>query len=67
MHDLPSTPTDLALARLTEDELMQRRKEALAAYQDAKNKGEESADLERAYKDLEAEHNRRLKHNLPHT
>lgn len=66
MHDLPSTPTDLALARLTEDELMQRRKEALQAFQEAKNKGEERAELERAYQDLEDEHNRRLKNNLPH-
>lgn len=66
MHDLPSTPTDLALARLTEDELMQRRKDALKAFQEAKNKGEERADLERAYQDLEDEHNRRLKNNLPH-
>lgn len=66
MHDLPSTPTDLALARLTEDELMSRRKEALKAFQEAKNLGKESADLERAYQDLEDEHNRRLKNNLPH-
>ncbi|MCA0458010.1 MAG: hypothetical protein LCI00_28850 [Chloroflexi bacterium] len=67
MQDLPSTPTDLALARLSEDDLMHRRKEALEAYQEAKNKGKESADLERAYQDLEAEHNRRLKNKLPHT
>ncbi len=66
MSDLPSTPTDLALARLTQDELMNRRKEALQAFQDAKNKGEEHADLERAYQDLEAEHNRRLQNKLPH-
>ena len=67
MHDLPSTPTDLALARLSEPDLMHRRKEALEAYQEAKNKGEESADLERTYQDLEAEYNRRLKNKLPHT
>lgn len=67
MSDLPSTPTDLALARLTQDELMHRRKEALEAFQEAKNMGKESADLERAYKDLEAEHNRRLQNQLPHT
>lgn len=67
MSDLPSTPTDLALARLTENELIHRRKEALEAFQEAKNKGKEHADLERAYQDLEAEHNRRVQNQLPHT
>lgn len=64
MKDLPSTPTDLALARLTEDELLNRRKEALQAFQDAKNRGEEREELERAYNELEAEYSRRQQHHL---
>lgn len=66
MTDAPTTPTDLALARLSEDELMHKRREALEAMTEAKNKGEDSNELERAYQVLEAEHNRRLKNNIPH-
>ncbi len=66
MTDAPTTPTDLALARLSEDELMHKRREALEAFENAKNKGEDSAELERVYKTLEAEHNRRLKNKIPH-
>lgn len=64
--DAPTTPTDLALARLSEDELMHKRREALEAMTEAKNKGEDSNELERVYNTLEAEHNRRLKNNIPH-
>jgi hypothetical protein len=64
--DAPTTPTDLALARLSEDELMHKRREALEAFENAKNKGEDSAELERVYQTLEAEHNRRLKNKIPH-
>ena len=66
MTDAPTTPTDLALARLSENELMDKRSKALDAFQEAKNKGEDSAELERAYQTLEAEHNRRLKNKIPH-
>ena len=66
MTDAPTTPTDLALARLTEDELMHKRRKALEDFETAKNKGEDSAELERIYKTLEAEHNRRLKNKIPH-
>jgi hypothetical protein len=67
MTNAPTTPTDLALARLSEDELMHKRREALEAWENAKNKGEESSDeLERVYLTLEAEHNRRLKNKIPH-
>jgi hypothetical protein len=66
MTDAPTTPTDLALARLPENELMDKRSKALDAFQEAKNKGEDSAELERVYQTLEAEHNRRLKNKIPH-
>lgn len=67
MTDAPTTPTDLALARLSEDDLMHKRREALEAWENAKNKGEENgAELERIYQTLEAEHNRRLKNKIPH-
>ena len=59
-------PTDPALARLSEDDLMHKRKEALEKFEEAKNKGEDSAELEEKYKTLEAEHNRRVKNNIPH-
>jgi len=66
MTDTPTTPTDLALARLSENDLMHKRRQALEAFEEAKNKGEDSAELERIYQTLEAEHNRRLKNKLPH-
>lgn len=66
MTDAPTTPTDLALARLSEDDLMHKRREALEAMTEAKNKGEDSAELERVYQTLEAEHNRRVKNKIPH-
>ncbi len=66
MTDAPTTPTDLALARLSEDDLMHKRRQALEKYEEAKNKGEDSAELERIYQTFEAEHNRRLKNKIPH-
>ena len=66
MTDAPVTPTDPALARLSESDLMHKRSAALEAYQEAKNRGEDSAELERVYKTFEAEHNRRLKNQIPH-
>jgi hypothetical protein len=66
MTNAPTTPTDLALARLSEDDLMHKRREALEAWENAKNKGEESDELERIYLTYEAEHNRRLKNKIPH-
>ena len=64
--DTPVTPTDPALARLSEDELMHKRREALEAFQEAKNNGKDSTLLEDKYNTLEAEHNRRVKNNIPH-
>ena len=66
MTDAPTTPTDLALARLSEDELMHKRRKALEDWENAKNKGEDSDELERIYLTLEAEHNRRVKNKIPH-
>jgi len=66
MTDAPVTPTDPALARLSESDLMHKRSEALEAFQEAKNRGEDSAELERVYKTFEDEHNRRLKNQIPH-
>lgn len=66
MTDAPTTPTDLALARLSEDDLMHKRSQALEAFEEAKNKGQDSAELERVYQTFEAEHNRRLKNKIPH-
>jgi len=67
VNNTPVTPTDQALARLSEDELMHKRREALEAFEEAKNKGEEGAlELEEKYKTLEAEHNRRVKNKIPH-
>ena len=66
MTDAPTTPTDLALAWLSENDLMHKRRQALEAFEEAKNKGEDSAELERAYQTLEAEHNRRVKNKIPH-
>jgi hypothetical protein len=66
MTDAPTTPTDLALARLSEDELMHKRRKALEDWENAKNKGEDSDELERIYLTLEAEHKRRVKNKIPH-
>ena len=66
MTDAPTTPTDLALARLSEDELLHKRRKALEDWENAKNKGEESDELERVDLTLEAEHNRRVKNKIPH-
>ena len=62
----PVTPTDQALARLSEDELMHKRREALEAFEEARNKGKDTGELEENYKKLETEHNRRLKNHIPH-
>jgi hypothetical protein len=66
VNNPPVTPTDQALARLSEDELMHKRREALEAFEEAKNKGEDANELEEKYKTLEAEHNRRVKNHIPH-
>ena len=66
MTDAPTTPTDLALARLSEDDLMHKRRKALEDFETAKNEGKDSAELERIYQTLEAEHNRRVKNKIPH-
>jgi hypothetical protein len=45
---------------------MHKRRKALEAFEDAKNRGEDSTELERIYQTLEAEHNRRVKNKIPH-
>jgi tetratricopeptide (TPR) repeat protein len=40
--------------------------DALEDWENAKNKGEDSAELERIYLTLETEHNRRVKNKIPH-
>ncbi len=53
--------TDRALVRLSEEDLMHRRRKVLQALEKTKTKGEERAELERVYQALEAEYNRRMK------
>jgi len=60
MTDTPTSPIDLALTRLSEEDLMHRRRKTLQAIEKAKkNKGENITELERLYQALEAEYNRR--------
>jgi hypothetical protein len=66
MTDTPTTPIDLALARLSEEDLMHRRRKTLQAIEKAKSKGEKSTDLEHDYQVLEAEYNRRQRNRNLH-
>ncbi len=61
MFSAPNMPTDMALARLPENDLYTQRKEALQAFNDAKNDGRNSSELGKIYKALEAENDRRMK------
>ena len=66
MTDTPTTPVDLNLARLSEEDLNFRRRKALQAFEKAKSKGEKNTELERLYQALEAEYSRRMRNgNLP--
>ena len=61
MTDTPTTPVDLTLAKLSEEDLNFRRRKALQAIEKAKSKGQKTTDMERLYDALEAEANRRMR------
>ncbi len=61
MFNVPNMPTDLALARLSENDLYQQTKEALAALIEAKNNGQNTTELGRIYNALEDEGDRRAR------
>lgn len=61
MFNGANMPTDAALARLSENDLIEQRKVALAAINEAKNNGQSTAELSKVYQILEAENDRRLR------
>jgi hypothetical protein len=61
MFSTSNMPTDMALARLSENDLYTQMKEALAAFNEAKNNGQNTTELGKVYKALEAENERRIK------
>jgi hypothetical protein len=61
MFNTPNMPTDMALARLSENDLYTQTKEALAAFNEAKNNGQNASELWKIYETLEAENDRRMK------
>ncbi len=61
MSNAPNMPTDIALARLSENDLIEQRKVALEAIQAAKNNGQNTTELTKAYQILEAENDRRMR------
>jgi hypothetical protein len=61
MFNTPNMPTDMALARLSENDLYTQTKEALAAFNEAKNNGLNASELWKTYETLEAENDRRMK------
>jgi len=61
MFSTSNMPTDTALARLSENDLYTQMKEALAAVNEAKNNGQNTTELTKVYKILEAENDRRTK------
>lgn len=61
MFNTSNMPTDMALARLSENDLYTQMKEALAAFNEAKNNGQSTTELSKIYKALEAENERRIK------
>ena len=66
MTDIPTTPIDMALAKLSEEDLNFRRRKTLQAMDKAKSKGEKTTELERQYQALEAESNRRMRNRNLH-
>jgi len=66
MTDTPTTPVDLTLAKLSEEDLNFRRRKALQAIEKAKSKGQKTTDMERLYDALEAEANRRMRNRNLH-
>ncbi len=61
MFSAANMPTDVALARLSENDLIEQRKVALAAINEAKNNGQNTTELTKVYQILEAENERRLR------
>ncbi len=61
MFNTPNMPTDMALARLSENDLYTQTKEALTAFNEAKNNGQNTTELGKIYQALEAENDRRMK------
>jgi hypothetical protein len=61
MFSVPGLPTDMALARLSENDLIEQRKLALAAITEAKNSGQNVTELTKVYRILEDENDRRLR------
>ena len=59
MTDTPTTPTDPALVRLSEEDLMRRSKQTLQAIEKGKSKKQDTQELERVYEALENEQTRR--------
>lgn len=68
MNDLSEIPINPLLARLSDEDLLRRRKQAQKAVQEAKSKGKGkvSAELERTFDELEAEYNRRQHYRTLH-
>jgi Ca2+-binding EF-hand superfamily protein len=60
MFNVPNMPTDMALARLSENDLYTQRKEALEALNEAKQNGYNTTELGRAFKALDDENTRRI-------
>ncbi|MBA3872696.1 MAG: hypothetical protein ABI970_19395 [Chloroflexota bacterium] len=61
MFNGANMPTDAALARLSENDLIEQRKVALAAINEAKSNGQSTTELSKVYQILEAENERRLR------
>jgi len=61
MFSTSNMPTDMALARLSENDLYTQIKEALTAYNEAKSNGQKATELGKIYEALEAENDRRMK------
>lgn len=61
MFNTSNMPTDMALARLSENDLYTQIKDALAAVNEAKSSGQSTTELGKVYEALEAENDRRAK------
>jgi hypothetical protein len=61
MSSAPNMPTDIALARLSTNDLIEQLKVALEALQVAKNSGQNTTELTKAYQILQAESDRRTR------
>jgi hypothetical protein len=61
MSNAPNMPTNVALARLSENDLIEQRKVALEALNEAKSNGRSTTELAKAYQILEDENSRRMR------